>query len=172
MHHVSMRKIFALPCFFIVMIMHLNGQKKFIGNYRNYFGERMEIYPDSTFKYSFRFDLASSWTIGTWKIKKDTIYFSMTPVYDTIVYKDNRQTVRIDSLVLSLDQVANKITSLESIAGYWASGGQNQFSFPDKLFFRRNKLFKIINGKLIKEKTKGFWGTNKKYIPWYVRISK
>jgi len=166
-----MRNIILLLFVLILITFQLNAQKKFLGNYHTYFGSMLEIHADSTFKYSFHLDIESSWVNGIWRVKKDTIYFTMIPIYDTITFRDNSQTLRIDSLVLSLDQISERITSKESISGFLTSYGQNRHSFPGKLFYRKNKLFDIRKGKLIKEKTKGFW-THKKYHTWYVKVPK
>jgi hypothetical protein len=163
-----MKAIYVLLCFIVTKVNSLNAQKKFIGNYYDYFGSRIEIYSDSTYNYSFRFDLGSSWTMGKWKANKDTLYFTMIPIYDTLVYKDSSRTILTDSLILSTDRNPEKITSLENIAGYLSSGGQNRHPSPDKLFYKRNKLFLIVNGKLSRDKIKGFW-TQKKYVPCYIK---
>jgi len=163
-----MRNIIVLLSALALITPQLNAQKKFIGNYHTYFGSMLEIHIDSIFKYNFHMDIESSWVNGTWRAKKDTIYFTMIPIYDTITFRDSNQTLRIDSLVLSLDQISERITSKESVSGFLTSYGQNRHSFPSKLFYRKNKLFYIRKGKLVKEKTKGFW-THKKYHTWYVR---
>ncbi|WP_133943847.1 hypothetical protein [Epilithonimonas xixisoli] len=46
-----------------------NGQD-FIGKYENDFGETLILNSDKTFEYSWKFDLASSWNIGTWRRTK------------------------------------------------------------------------------------------------------
>ena len=158
-----------LLCVLITKACTLSAQKDISGNYFNHFGSKLEIHADSTFKYNFHIDTEMSWTVGKWKVTNDTIYFTMIPVYDTVIYKDSSQTNRIDSLVLSLDQIPEKIISLESISGYLTSFGQNRHSFPDKLFYKRNKLFYIVNGKLKRDRVKSFW-TQKKYVPWFKRI--
>jgi len=156
---------------FLLFSIQLTAQKKYVGNYHTYFGNRIEIYHDSTFKYIFNLDTESSWTKGTWKVHSDTIYFKMIPIYDTVVYKDSAETLRIDSLVLSSDQTPERISSLESISGFLSSYGQNRHPFPDKLFFSNDKLFYIQGGKLVRQRMKGFW-TTKKYVPWYIKESK
>ena len=166
-----MRKIYILLCSLVVNTFQLNAQKKITGNYHTYFGSMLEIHTDSTFKYSFHLDTESSWVNGTWKVKKDTIYFTMIPIYDTITFRDNSQTLRIDSLVLSLDLISERITSKERVNMFLTSYGQNRHSFPNKLFYKKNKLFYISNGKLVKGRTKGFW-THKKYPTWYIRVPK
>jgi len=76
--------------------MSLNAQNKVAGHYSNYFGGSLNIAPDSTFKYSWHFDLQGSWTKGKWRITKDTVYFDMIPVYDTVSYatKTRRLAIR------------------------------------------------------------------------------
>jgi len=117
--------------------------------------------------YKWRFDLSSSWTKGKWKINNDTIYFTKIPVLDTLKYKHAKSLVT-DSLVLSLDENAESITTEEYISYQLTSGGQNRHSMPNKLFYRNGRLYSIDEkGKLIKKKVEGF-GTKKRFVPWYI----
>lgn len=53
---------------------NLFAQNNIIGHYKNHFGNRIKINSDFTYNYTYYFDLISSWTNGTWSVKKDTIY--------------------------------------------------------------------------------------------------
>ena len=116
-----------------------------------------------------RFDLSASWTIGSWSVKNDTIYFAARTVYDTLRLFNQEMNSHIDTLVLSLDSKSTKITSVEFAMNEITSGGQNRYPMPSRLFFRNERLYEIDKyGRLIKKKIKGIW-SNKKYNPWYFR---
>jgi hypothetical protein len=176
-----------LTLIFVFLTSHnLSAQNKLIGRYRDYFGSRIQINPDSTFKYTWNFDMQSSWTKGTWQLKGDTIYFKMVPVYDTTSSLAPNQT-STDSLVLSADEISERLglptqmttpVDLNStnrinpkvyqnnIAALLSSGGQNKRYYLDKLIVKNGKLYLIKNGKAYRKKVKGFW-TNKKWPTWY-----
>ncbi|MCG9899329.1 MAG: hypothetical protein MH132_04960 [Hydrotalea sp.] len=86
----------------------MTAQNKLTGRYRDYFGNRIQLNSDSTFKYTWHFDMQSSWTKGIWWLKGDTIYFQMIPVYDTIS-KTNSNKITTDSLVLSQDETPERL---------------------------------------------------------------
>ena len=91
-------QVLILFCFFSV-----NAQDTIIGEYYNYFGSELKLNPDSTFNYTFRFDMCSSWTNGRYKVKKHTIYFEFIPVYDTLRFDWDGGKFKSDTLVLSLN---------------------------------------------------------------------
>lgn len=91
----------------------------------------------------------------------------MIPVYDTISYKNNDGS-SADKLILSLDEISERLTPDQYVGMGISSGGQNIQPYPDKLFFKREKLFAIKNGKLVRKKIKGFW-TKKKWRPWFFK---
>lgn len=144
-----------------------NHSLKLVGKYQDYFGNNIEIRSDSTFSYSWHFDLEASWSKGTWSIKNDTVYFKTIPINDTLRYKNNDGKF-VDSLVLSDEEKPKLITTPNTI-GMLSSGGQNRQPCPDKLFYRKDKLFDINkDGKLITKKIRGFW-SKKKWDPWYFK---
>lgn len=177
-----------LPLFLFLFVNAL-AQKKITGNYRDYFGSRIFLYSDSTFKYTWHFDMQSSWTKGIWGIKEDTVYFKMLPVYDTILIKDSHGISK-DSLILSQDENPERIfaesahstsvnlQSTELIPKIYvdnpslllSSGGQNKNLYIDKLIFKRGKLYCIVNGKPYKKKEKGVW-SKKKWPTWYIKVN-
>jgi hypothetical protein len=146
----------------------LFAQKNILGRYRDHFASRVELNADSTFKYTWRFDLTNSWTKGLWTIKNDTVYFHMVPTYDTVSYKNNAGT-STDTFVLSVDETSERLTPEQYAGMGLSSGGQNIHSNPEKLYFKKGRLYKIHNGKLIVKKQKGFWGRDKKWNPWYFK---
>ena len=153
------------------------AQKNVLGHYKDYFGNNIELNADSTFKYTFHFDLSGSWTKGTWSLKNDTVYFQMIPTYDTISYK-NKDGTFADKLILSVDEKPERITvrqntnglpELNSDAGL-VSGGQNFQGYPRKLFFKNGRLYKIDKGQIVVKKQNALW-INKKFVPWYFKDS-
>ena len=153
--------------FLLTLSFSLFAQDKIVGHYRDYFGSRIQINTDNTFKYTWHFDLSGSWTKGTWSLKNDTIYFHMIPTYDTISYKNNDGT-SADKIILSVDETPERLTPDQFAGLGLSSGGQNIQPYPEKLFFKRQKLYNIKNGKLVKKKIKGFW-TKKKWRPWFFK---
>lgn len=154
---------FSLSILFLILINIQHGNIE--GEYYNHFGNKLKINSDKTFLYTWHFDLASSWSKGKWKIKNDTIYFDVIPVYDTL-----RRPNLKDSLVLSIDQKPQLITDMSIVfIGALSSGGQNRENMSSKLYFDGEKLIEIKkNGKLDNRKLKAFW-ENKKYNTWFVK---
>jgi hypothetical protein len=162
-----MNKIFGI--ILIVISSQLTGQS-IIGNYRDYFGNELYLKHDSTFKHTWRFDLTSSWTSGKWFINNDTLFLEKVLVYDTLVH-NNEIAQKLDSLVLSPDEVSGIITMLEYHINEISSvsGGQDRQPIPKKLYFKNERLYSIDkNGKILTENLKAFW-TDKKYPPFYFK---
>jgi hypothetical protein len=181
----SMR-LFAIIILFSFTSFSLTAQKNLTGRYRDYFGSQIILYPDSTFKYTWHFDMQASWTKGIWKLKSNTVYFTMVPVYDTIT-KRTSNGITTDSLVLSLDETpdrflpptitpvditTNKMPNLKihqvNFEVLLSSGGQNKSFYLDKLIVRKKRLYTAIDGKPFTKKIKGFW-SNKKWPTWYFK---
>jgi hypothetical protein len=149
-----------------ILVFETEAQNKFVGQYHDFFASTIALNSDSTFKYKFRFDLESSWTKGTWTVSKDTVYFHIIPVFDTIKYVD-ANGVSQQSLRLSRDENAGQVTIEKT--QFLFSGGQETHPCPKKLYFRRNRLYSIMpDGKLVTHK---FNWANKKLVPWFVKAS-
>lgn len=139
------------------------------GCYHNYFGERIELKNDSTFRHSWRFDLASSWSQGNWSELKDTIYLEIKFVYDTVAIVDSVKMQSRDSLVLSMDTIANRISLEQWAISTIAGGGQYRFPPPERLFYRNNKLYLVKeDGTLDRKKRKQFWSQKMKK-PYFLK---
>ncbi len=156
---------FISTAFLLFVSIILYAQSNLTGRYRDYFGSRILLNSDNTFKYTWHFDMQSSWTTGTWTVMNDTVVFHMIPVYDTLQHTNQNNFV-VDTLILSPDERVERISSVDT--RILLSYGQNSYSHPGKLFFRKGRLYKISNGRLVKKKQKGFW-TGKKWIPWYFK---
>jgi hypothetical protein len=163
-----MRNVIAI--FFFTIFYNLTlAQKNIPGSYQDLFGNNIELNGDSIFKYTWIFDLASSWTIGKWTYSHDTIHFQIVPIMDTLRYYDKNLKTQIDTLVLSMDNKPEVISMTDYTLTQITSGGQNIYKMPSKLYYRKDRLYNINkNGKLIIHKVKGIW-TNKKYDPWYFK---
>jgi hypothetical protein len=153
--------------FLLSLPIALFAQDKIVGRYRDYFGSRLQLNADNTFKYTWHFDMVGSWTNGTWALKGDTVYFYMVPTYDTLKFA-TVSNMTVDSLILSTDEIPERFTQEQYAAMLLSSGGQNRMDYPDKLLFRKGKLYKIQNGRLIVKKQKGI-GSSKKWDPWYFK---
>ena len=152
----------------ILLITNLSfGQSKYVGIYKDQFSESIELKSDSTFVHNYRFDLASSWTTGKWKIKKDTIYLTTEFIMDTLNICNSENKIVRDSLVISSDKESNRIEKIEHLSYLLSSGGQNRLKPPNKIYWKRNKLYRIKeNGSLDLRKVKAFW-TDKKYKTYF-----
>jgi hypothetical protein len=92
----------------ITISLNLSAQNKIIGNYRDNFRHHISINKDSTFKNQWIFDVYNYWAKGKWIIEKDTIYFNIIPVFDTLEYKN-------DSLILSIDEFPERMKTADSL---------------------------------------------------------
>jgi hypothetical protein len=154
--------------FLLTLSFVLFAQNKIAGHYGNHFGNQIQLNDDSTFKYTWHFDLSGGWAKGTWSINNDTIYFNMLPIYDTLSYINNDGSAD-DRLVLAVHEKAERLTPYQYVNRGISSGMQDLQACPDKLFFKHQKLYKIKNGKLVKKKIRGFW-TGEKWNPWFFKI--
>jgi hypothetical protein len=165
-------KILYLILFLIADVFSAFGQNNICGEYHNHFSSRLILNLDSTYNYTWRFDLAYSWSNGKWVLKNDTLYLKCIPIYDTANYNDsigNFKPSYGDSLILSIDDKSERISSGTAILTFISSGGQNRSPNPNKLFFRRNKLYEIkSNGHLDRKRIKGFW-TRRKHATYYIK---
>ena len=155
--------------YLLFLSVSLTAQDIVVGRYRDYFGNRIQLNSDSTFKYTWNFDMQASWTKGTWTKLKDTIFFYMVPTYDTVTFT-KANSLSVDSLILSTDETPERFTQVQFAAMLLSSGGQNRMNYPDKLLLKKERLYKIQNGRLVTKKQKGFW-TNKKWTPWFSKVT-
>ncbi len=135
------------------MPLILEAQSKFIGHFKNSFGDDLYIRSDSFFDYERRYDMYLSWTFGEWKVRNDTIYLYMIPLFDTLNVINEDGLIK-DTLLLSVNKIRERVSKAEITY----SGGQNKEPCPEKLLYRRDKLFLIeSNGKINKKKFKHIW---------------
>jgi hypothetical protein len=146
---------YFISIIFITKLSITFSQKNFAGLYEDHFYSSIQFNTDSTFKYKWSFDLSSSWSNGVWSIKKNKIYLTIVPIYDTI----NIETEfgKKDSLILSRNEISErkKATLLDFISTY----GQSIKKVPDVLKLKRGKLFLFKKGKLDKSKIRRNWSS-------------
>lgn len=143
-----------------------SGQR-LTGKYAAYYGNSLELKDDSTFIYRWSFDLASSWTVGKWKVLNKTVYLTITNVYDTLTREG-----KSDSLVLSSDDKSNRIRIEEFVVNQISGGGQNRKvdRITDRLSIRGKRLYLMSKtGQILKTKESGIWD-NKKRPTYYFKV--
>ena len=72
-----MMKKYALSLCLLFCSLVSFCQSKLVGKYKDYFGNTIEIKNDSTFYYTWRFDLMYSWSQGKWTVANDTVYLKI-----------------------------------------------------------------------------------------------
>jgi len=143
------------------------GQDKLEKVYSDHFGEKLEFIDDSTFMHTWNFDLAGSWTRGVWEISNDTIYLKTLLVKDTLTIRNSIGKVLKDSLVLSGDEIPNRIENEEFLMSLISGGGQNRRLPPDRLYIKSGKLFRILeNGNIDRTKSERIL-SKKKYKTYF-----
>lgn len=138
----------------VVVILLLFALKSFGQNsprhYKDYFGNDLVLYQDSTFINKWSYDLTVIWETGDWKIINDTIYVLPRHIFDTVNCKNR------DSLILSFDSKPDRISceELQNKIGY--TSFQRDTLIPFKLVDRDDKLYLVDkNGKLLRKAPKG-----------------
>ena len=137
------------------------------GKYNAYYGHSLELKSDSTFKYEWRFDLASSWTVGQWKASNGIVYLNIKNVHDTLTRED-----KPDSLVLSSCKKSNRIYIEEFAVGQISGGGQGRRvdRITDRLAIRGKRLYLMSEGgQVLRTKESGIWD-KKKRPTYYFRV--
>jgi len=141
-------------------------QNKVSGTYSNAFGEKIIFYEDSTFKYTWNFDLMGSWTKGKWKVQDKKLLLEIIPIYDTLIYLDANQSL-VRSLTLSDNEKPEMISAHDHLIHILTSGGQNTY-LPNNLFqIKGNRLIIIKNGRPEIQKVRSL--TTDKYHTWFVK---
>ncbi len=148
---------------FFLFWQYCNSQEKITGLYENDLGEKLILNPDHTFEYTWNFDLAASWNIGTWKIKdKKLIHLTLNEIKDTL-----RSGNKVE-LVLSSDKISSKISDFDYALTLISGGGQSRKLPPKKLFLQKNKLYTFSeSGKIQKRKLTSMLNPKVKSKPWF-----
>lgn len=157
-----MKKVYVAYILFHCLLI-ATCQNQIEGLYYNYFGDKLELYTDSTFSHKWANDLSSSWSVGTWILIHDTLFLKISPKYDTI-----RKTDGSYNLVL-----ASEISYEQDSTGQFNTEviffGQNYHPPSEKYLFRRSRLYYLLpDGKPIKRKQPRAAG-NRKYKSYYIK---
>lgn len=150
---------------FVLFIIISNAQENLIGKYQNELGETLILKSDNTFEYTWRFDLASSWNVGTWSVEKDKyIYLTIDEIKDTL------KTENKIELVLSSDKISNEITNHEYVINILSGGGQSRNLPPKKLRIQKEKLYTFSKeGSIQNKKLRSVMNANAFLKPWFER---
>ncbi|MES2656727.1 MAG: hypothetical protein V4620_14120 [Bacteroidota bacterium] len=173
-------------CISIILFLVLSAthaQNKFHGEYGGY-GTKLILDSNGTFVCNTHYRcIGYDFVAGIWTQQKDTVYFIKTLVLDTVRFEFENQN-SMDSLVVSKDEKADRISKEEYEKGFHMSGWQDTSINIGKLFYRKDRLYKIKpNGKLITKKRK-VYGPPKgslrlrlymithqqRYNPWYTKV--
>jgi hypothetical protein len=92
----------------------------------------------------------------------------MIPVHDTLTNLSTDGT-RIDSLVLSADQTIERISEADYVRNLISSDTQVPLPFP-KLLFKKSRLQKLKDGKVLKSRQRASW-QRKKWRLWFSRAN-
>lgn len=157
---------------FILVILLLftsfKSEEYIIGKYNDFLGNSIELKSDSTYYFSFRFDLNYSWTSGTYSVKNDTVFLKAITVFDTIMPNNNIYTPY--TLVRSVDEISEVMNQKEYDLSLNTNAQQNLYDSPTKLYKKKNRLYLVYGkGEVLKNKQKKF-GTRKKYPPYYKKV--
>jgi hypothetical protein len=158
------KRLMKLTTIFLLTIISfsVSGQG-LTGKYNAYNGHSLELKSDSTFRYEWRFDLASSWTVGQWRASNGIVYLNFKNVYDTLTRED-----KPDSLALSSDEKSNRINIEEFAIGQISGGGQGRRidRITDRLAIRGKRLYLMSKaGQVLRTKESGI--LDKKKRPTY-----
>jgi len=156
-----------LTILILITIYNLASGQRLTGKYNTYYGCKLELKADSTFKHDWHFDLASSWAVGHWSVSNRILYLNFESVYDTLV-RENKP----DSLVLSADEKSNKINETEFLSHLLSSGRQlprNDNGLTNRLAIRRNRLYLVDKDWQLIKKRESNIGTKKKRPTYYFR---
>ena len=149
--------------------LQTQAQDTLLGYYRTAFGDHLTLKEDSSFRYEWQVDVMRNWTEGIWKVKGDTLYLTPILVYDTLTKKSEFPKVSHYSLILSHDNIPQRLSSKEYAESLTYLPSQTASHLFSKLVYSKGKLIEVSNeGKLIKQKHRGIW-TKRKYRPWYVK---
>lgn len=146
------------------IIVNATGQD-LVRKYVAYYGHTLYLREDSTFRYEWKFDLASSWSVGKWRFENGKIYLNIKPVLDTLAREGQS-----DSLVLSDDERSSRIHIDEFAISLISSGGQGRAldRIPERLAVRGRKLHPLNSaGQIVRRREAGIWNKRKRPIYFF-----
>jgi hypothetical protein len=164
-----MKSLF-ITLFLFATFLGLQAQNKYSGEWHDYEASDITINVDGSFRFTFRFDLISSWANGTYKVNKDTLYFTWIPIFDTLRLFDSVKNTWVDSFIVSEGQIPKLLT--KDPGNLLASGGQSKYYLPKKLYYHKEVLydFNVETGKMLTKKYKPLWGSKKMPAGYHKKI--
>ncbi len=143
------------------------AQTKLAKRHQDDFGHYLTIHSDSTFDYIWARHMSSTWIKGKWNFKDDTLYLRVVPIYDTVRFVMSSNSI-IDSLILSNDSISKRFTEYEFLNKQEAYYGyQDPYLCPEKLFLKKERLYIVSKGRLVRKKQRSL-RNRKKFRPWFV----
>lgn len=159
----------------VYLFSNVHGQNNYVGTYKDYSKNTIQIFSDFTFKH-FSGKPNFPWSKGEWSSSNDTLYLVCVPIYDTLIYydtlcfADSPKRIKTYILVLSDDEESNSFTKNDLRRDDRVILPQSCNYLPQKLFYKKNVLYYIdATGKIIKKKYKSKC-SNKKASSGLVRV--
>lgn len=159
----------------VLPILNLFGQNQICGKYLNHLGQKLELRPDSSFLYEYRWGLACDEVVGKWEIKNDTLYLNEVITYDTIYYKDTTELISgtliyftKKKMIRSEDDKIDVFYNRTDLLNVPSIPRNKSFDIR-KLYIKRNKLFKVRNIGEIKSTKKIYAIRKKKYTKCFFK---
>lgn len=128
---------------------------------------KIQLNPDSTFRFFYSVDMYRGWAIGRWTAKRKRIILKTIPIYDTLRITNELLQTR-DTLILSKDEKSDKIKEMNNELGYVFRLEQNQALCPTLMVYKNKKLYVIKNGKRQKKNIKNGYYIEP-FKPWYIK---
>lgn len=127
----------------ILLILIGNPGFELPGEYSNDLNQKLSLKLDSTFEFEWKFSATSGWSQGAWEMNGDTLILTAIPIMDTIK--------NTDSLVLSIDKVANYIDYKEYQKYENSYPRQTPEQEPKKFLCRKDKLIPLFLNQPVKK---------------------
>lgn len=138
----------------IVSFAKAQSSKVYNGIYNDGHGSKIELRSDSTFLYTYRFDMISTWSSGKWSVKNDTMFLTMIPVYDTVkVYNKNGAFMHYDKAKAD-EPIPKMQVRYDGTVTANTDKWQNYLPNPQKLYISQGRLYTIdLKGSPVKRKS-------------------
>lgn len=139
---------------FALIILSCVSCKTITGKYYDQYGGILDMKPDFTFVYQRHHNPPITmfsgisvhliWVQGKFNLKKDTVYFTPLPVYDTVQSSHFKEHLVLSSTMQPELFTDGKFTLLNDLANQFPSQHLNFLQHSkNKLIFKRNKLYEL-----------------------------
>lgn len=135
----SLMRQVAVIVFFLTSLA-CAGQTATPRTYRDGLGSTLTLRFDGIFEYWWGIQYPSSWTKGSWRKVRDTIYLEIAPVYDTLPGIGLNGKAE-DLLVLSHDRKPNRRADYTDY--FPGDIEQNRYLPPKVLLIRKEQLYPV-----------------------------